>query len=669
MTLRLDHWGTFEVANFGDLLYPLVLEHAVQAERPDASIRLSGPIGGEGPMGLDRPVRRAVRHDEEGFWAQVADVDGIVLGGGDIVHHGTCVVRTADGLTRIDNWPFAVEAGLLAEVRPMAWNAVGVPFDVPDDLAPALRAACASIDLLAVRDEGSRRRLEQALGDREVVVAPDSGVLLDEVIPPADRAAARQRLQAAGALPADRPYLVVHVSFVSPAIVAELAGALRVALDEHPDLEVVLLAIGPTHGDAEVLDEVGTLLERRSWSIPDPSITEVAAVIDGAAVVASSSFHATLVAAVFGVPAVSFFHGLHQPAKQRDLSVALGRERWLVDRPADIAEAIKAIREGEGAQDRERVRALQAAARVHLRRVVEVVSGPPRPGIDLAERSAAHRHLVEPLRAWRLHDAAHRGERLRVHEHLREANRRAEEWEAAYWRTRDARSSDAPGAAGPGPVLDLSALTAARLEEDPYQWCRVGPLFSPDVAQRLSQHIPLADSELREGRDRRRSWRYFVRPLVAMGASTAARPAGLDDTWRALATELAGHPYREALSALTGVDLTGLDLEANVFSYPPGSFQEPHPDLPEKIVTHVLWFNEAWDVSYGGCLRILRSSDEADVAHELLPELGWSAVFVRSEHSWHSVTAIVDDAPLDRRAVVATFYRPGSTSTMFPPGG
>jgi hypothetical protein len=668
MTLRIDHWGTFEVANFGDLLYPLVLEHAVRAERPDATIRLTGPLGGEGPMGLGRPVRRAVRHDEEGFWLQAADVDGIVLGGGDILHHGTCVVRTADGLSRIDNWPFAVEAGLLAEVRPMAWNAVGVPFDIPDDLVPALRAACASIDLLAVRDEGSRRRLEQALGDREIVVAPDSGVLLDEVITTSERAGARQRMQQAGALPPDGSYLVVHVSFVSPAIVAELAGAVRVALDEHPDLEVVLLAIGPTHGDAEVLAEVATLLERRSWPIFDPTITEVAAVIDGAAVVASSSFHAALVAAAFDVPAVSFFHGLHRPEKQRDLSVALGRERWLVDRPADVAEAIKAIRQGEGAPDRDRVRALQAAARTHLRRVVEVVSAPPKPGVDLAERTAAHRHLVEPLRSWRLRDAAHRGERLRVHEHLRQATRRAEEWEAAYWRTRDDRSGPAPSAPDSAPVLDLHAVGAARLEDDPYHWCRVGPLFAPDVAQRLSQRIPLADAELREGRDRHRSWRYFVRPLVAMGASSAARPAALDPLWRALAAELAGQPYREALSALTGVDLTGLDLEANVFSYPPGSFQEPHPDLPEKIVTHVLWFNEGWDASYGGCLRILRSNDEADVAHELLPELGWSAVFVRSERSWHSVTAIVDDAPLDRRAVVATFYRPGSTSTMFPPG-
>ena len=64
----------------------------------------------------------------------------------------------------------------------------------------------------------------------------------------------------------------------------------------------------------------------------------------------------------------------------------------------------------------------------------------------------------------------------------------------------------------------------------------------------------------------------------------------------------------------------------------------------------------------------LKSRDEQDVEEELLPELGWSALFVRSDRSWHSVTAVTDDAPVDRRAVVATFYRPGSPSTMWPNG-
>ena len=159
-----------------------------------------------------------------------------------------------------------------------------------------------------------------------------------------------------------------------------------------------------------------------------------------------------------------------------------------------------------------------------------------------------------------------------------------------------------------------------------------------------------------------------MRCLVDMGGRSAVRPQELDPVWRSLADDLAGDEYRAALTRLTGVDLSDLTLEANVFSYTSGGYQEPHPDLPEKVVTHVLWFNEGWQAAHGGCLRILNTADEQDVHTELLPELGWSAVFVRSDNSWHSVTAVTDEAPVDRRAVVATFHRPGSPSTMWPNG-
>jgi hypothetical protein len=37
-------------------------------------------------------------------------------------------------------------------------------------------------------------------------------------------------------------------------------------------------------------------------------------------------------------------------------------------------------------------------------------------------------------------------------------------------------------------------------------------------------------------------------------------------------------------------------------------------DLADKIVTHVLYFNDAWDPADGGCLQILRSSQMRDTA-------------------------------------------------------
>ena len=184
-------------------------------------------------MGLHHQARRALRHQEPEFWEQADGVDALVIGGGDLLHPGTTVVQHEGAVARIENWSF-VEAGLLGEVRPVAWNALGVPFDIPPDLAPALRAACAPVALLTVRDEGSRRRLEAAGVDQAIEVVPDTAVLIDDVITEAERLTALDSLRGRGEIPPSGPLLVAHASFTSPVVLAELAGALRAVRGASP---------------------------------------------------------------------------------------------------------------------------------------------------------------------------------------------------------------------------------------------------------------------------------------------------------------------------------------------------------------------------------------------------------------------------------------------------
>ncbi len=669
---RVEHWGTSVVENFGDLLYPLVLARELPRLDPALEVCFADPFGGPAPMGLHHSARRAIRHGEPGFWSQVADVDAIVIGGGDLIHHGTTSVQHRGAPARIENWLFA-EAGLLGEVRPVAWNGLGVPFDVPPELAPGLRAACGSVALLTVRDEGSRRRLEAAGVDRDIQIVPDTGVLIDDVVPEEDRRAALDALVARGEHPPDGDVLVAHVSFASPVVLAEVAGALRACVDADPDLQLVLLPTGPAHGDEVALAALAAQLDRPAWRVTRPTVTDIASVLSRATTVVSSSFHASLVAAVFGVPFVAFSHYGHRPAKLVDLVQDLGREHWLLDRPSSIPDAVAAARTESTGEVTAAVARLKVGARAHLAQVADVVGRPSPSDVDLPERDAAHGHALGRVAATEAALVRARQDLAILGGDLERALERSRTLEVGYWRVRDRHEAADPTAAASGPtpptrVLDLEVIDKAELRAQPYRWGHVGPLYGPDDLERLGRTVPLASAEQRADSDGRRSWSYRVRCLVPMGGRSAVRPHELDPAWRGLAEDLAGDAYRESLSRLTGVDLHELDLEANVFSYPLGGYQEPHQDLPEKVVTHVLWFNEGWDAANGGCLRILNSRDEQDVYEELLPELGWSAVFVRSDTSWHSVTAVTDTAPVDRRAVVATFYRPGSPSTMWPNG-
>ena len=120
-----------------------------------------------------------------------------------------------------------------------------------------------------------------------------------------------------------------------------------------------------------------------------------------------------------------------------------------------------------------------------------------------------------------------------------------------------------------------------------------------------------------------------------MGERTISRAEELSPAWRALAKDFLAPGYREAMSTLTGFDLTNAPLEVNVFHYPPGG--------------------------------ILRSAAAA-VVRTISPVVGNSAVLVRSDDSWHAVSPVVKSCRLSRRSLTATFYRQGSVSTMWPPG-
>ncbi len=217
-------------------------------------------------------------------------------------------------------------------------------------------------------------------------------------------------------------------------------------------------------------------------------------------------------------------------------------------------------------------------------------------------------------------------------------------------------------------MMDLDRLRQHRLEAEPFQWAAIDRLFLPDDAERLAATYPRDHFKLVSAMGGEKDYAYEARSLIAMGAGVVTYPDDLSDAWRELALELLSPEYRAALAALTGRDVISAPMEVNVFHYGPGCSLGAHRDLPEKLVTHVLYFNRSWNRADGGCLSILRSADPADLVTEITPVVGHSAVIVRSEQSWHAVSRVVGDSPQSRRSVTVTFYAPGSVSSMWPPG-
>ncbi len=215
-------------------------------------------------------------------------------------------------------------------------------------------------------------------------------------------------------------------------------------------------------------------------------------------------------------------------------------------------------------------------------------------------------------------------------------------------------------------MIDLAQISRHTLRTEPFTWTTIDHLFSPEDAAALASSYP-CDHYKTIMYYGEREYEYDARSLIGMEASRVSYPEELSPVWTSLAQDLLSPAYRKAMSQLTGLELTTLPVEVNVFHYGPGANLGPHPDLADKVVTHVLYFNRSWDRKDGGCLAILRSSDPNDIADIVDPIVGNSAVIVRSDTSWHAVQRVVNDSRESRRSMTVTFYRPGSVSPMWPP--
>ena len=217
-------------------------------------------------------------------------------------------------------------------------------------------------------------------------------------------------------------------------------------------------------------------------------------------------------------------------------------------------------------------------------------------------------------------------------------------------------------------MIDWNQISQHTLETEPYRWAVINQLFSTSDAAEIAATFPRDHFKRLADYAGEKDFEYEVRELIGMGEPSTSRPERLSAAWRRLASDFLSNGYRAAMSSLTGFDLRSAPLEVNVFHYPPGGSLGAHPDLSDKIVTHVLYFNQQWNDDDGGCLTILRSADPGTLVARVSPVVGNSAVLVRSDNSWHAVSPVVKGCRLSRRSLTATFYHPGSVSTMWPPG-
>jgi polysaccharide pyruvyl transferase WcaK-like protein len=371
-------WGTFDLDNFGDHLFPRVTEHEITRRLPGWQVRPYSPFGQEHPCRMDGGFVA----DSLGEWSpeRVAELstqaDLTLIGGGEIVHFqdellaGAYHTTAASLAARAPSRYFVDGLGEYEADHPVVWNAVGIPFVPAAEHAGMIKDATARREYVAVRDELSLERLRACGVEQDVAVVPDLGFLLDRLVEPAVLEERLRYLRFMGWYPAERPALIVQANRSAVGQAAEIARVLEWTLTEAVPADIVLLETGPCHGDDKFADALAARLPHRTvYRMPGGQPPEdILAAIKGSAGVIAMSFHANIAAFVFGKPWIVL--DTVDQSKLRALAETMGAPD---QRAVDADTLANAIRAAFGREpDPERLRRLQDTVDAHFDRVAEL---------------------------------------------------------------------------------------------------------------------------------------------------------------------------------------------------------------------------------------------------------------------------------------------------------
>ncbi|HSP69558.1 MAG TPA: polysaccharide pyruvyl transferase family protein [Bryobacteraceae bacterium] len=312
--------GTFDVRNFGDLLFPPVLRHELGRRIPGVEVECFSyyqKAPPEWPFSVS-PVRTLpdVMHT----------FDAVVIGGGHLIRFDKEIAAgyfppSPDMHHPTSYWLFPAMLALEANV-PLIWSAVGASPELPSWGCELLREVLRASTYISVRDTDSQRAVQKLAGDREVHLVPDTVFGIRELHPQKQMVA--------------RPYVVIQTTpHLTP--YADSMRRLLVWLRSQA-YDLVLLPISPALGDdAGILREiVGTSSPVRSWTDP----AEAVALIANAAAVVGVSLHLSVTALAYGVPVIRpFENALTKYQALHDLPGVFGLEKY-AEQPERVHEAI-----------------------------------------------------------------------------------------------------------------------------------------------------------------------------------------------------------------------------------------------------------------------------------------------------------------------------------------
>lgn len=331
--------GSFDVENYGDLLFPVVFEHEIKKRLNLDNLYLFSPNGGRMPF-YGREVYSTAELDE--FCAK-HEIDGIVVGGGDTVRLDSKVLKDypESFIPSLSMWQYPIFIANKYKL-PVTFNCPGVPLDfgVNQTMVDYTIELC---PYLSVRDRNAKNTFS-AKNAKRINVVLDSVNLIDEVYP--KKTLKERFLKLKNENKIKERFVVLQVNNIQgndERFIKNLAELVDL-INRKYSLQVVFSPIGYVHDDLECLKKIYACVKAPKNNVvvtQKMSPEDMLALFSHSAGFIGTSLHGLVTSNVYHVPIL----GIDTQSRNKISGYAelCGIENRLVHNISEVKEVFEAV--------------------------------------------------------------------------------------------------------------------------------------------------------------------------------------------------------------------------------------------------------------------------------------------------------------------------------------
>lgn len=337
---RIAFTGVFDIANYGDHLFPIIFQNEMEKRKLNFQLFLFSPFAGKEAFNHETDVF-ALR-DLEKMHLQTP-FDAIIVGGGEVIHF-----RQSNERLNADDeeyYPYPIsQIWIIPSIValkynvPLIWNAPGAnSFSFKEPYRGMTSSLCSSVDYLCVRNETSRNILEECGIDKSFIhLCPDTALLISDIISINLLEKLRDSL-----LPFSQRYVVFHTNrFITETGVKAVVKTLNSL--EKCGYKIVLLPLAYSHGDDLILHKINQLAGNHYYEFTQAlSLQDMMSVLACSSLYIGSSFHGCVTALAYGKRVAMF--DIFQNKKTEDLLTSLNLRNHFIVEPELLSENVTAI--------------------------------------------------------------------------------------------------------------------------------------------------------------------------------------------------------------------------------------------------------------------------------------------------------------------------------------